>query len=153
MDFAQVKELIQMLETSSLRELHVTLGGDSVYLSRNAEGFATVEQPMTSTSVNEDAMPGDGTMKASCPTPQISQDAEGEAVLSPLVGTYFASPAPDKPPFVHVGDAVKAGQVLCIVEAMKVMNEITAEKDGVVTALLVENERLVEYNQPLMRIL
>ena len=142
MEFTQVKELIQMLEASSLREMHVTLGGDSVYLSKNAAGFATVfpeneERPEVSVIL---------------PEPNKEDKQSGEPVLSPLVGTFFASAAPEKPPFVKAGDAVKAGQVLCIVEAMKVMNEITAKRDGVVTEILAANGQLVEYNQPLMRI-
>ena len=73
-------------------------------------------------------------------------------VKSPMVGTFYASPAPDKPPFVSVGDKVHKGQVLCVIEAMKLMNEIEAESDGTVAEILVENEQLVEFGQPLIRL-
>jgi len=150
MDFAQVKELIQMLEASSLRELHVTLGGDSVYLSRNESGFRTVDTPEVGASVDAGSAPV-ALSPAEKAEPVQAAAASGELVLSPLVGTFFASAAPEKPVFVRVGDSVKAGQTLCIVEAMKVMNEITAKRDGIITEILAENEQLVEYNQPLIR--
>lgn len=78
---------------------------------------------------------------------------KGEAVKSPLVGTFYSSPSPEEEPFVKVGDTVKKGQVLGLIEAMKLMNEIEAEKDGVIEAILVENEQMVEYGQELFRII
>jgi len=139
-----------MLEASSLRELHVHLDGDSVYVSRNEGGCKMVAPPEeAAASAPKTAI----TVSEAEPVKEKEADVpEGELILSPLVGTFFASAAPEKPAFVRVGETVKAGQVLCIVEAMKVMNEITAKRDGVVAEVLAVNEQLVEFNQPLIRI-
>lgn len=81
-----------------------------------------------------------------------SDDENIHFVKSPIVGTFYDSPSPDSPPFVKIGDSVKKGDVLCIIEAMKIMNEIKAEYDGVIEELMLENEDIVEYNQPIMAI-
>ena len=85
-------------------------------------------------------------------TPAVSQKPAGKSIKAPLVGTFYAAPSPDQPPFVQVGDTVKKGQVIGIVEAMKLMNEIESEYDGIVEEILVKNEETVEYGQPLFRI-
>ena len=89
---------------------------------------------------------------AAAPAAPQAPAASGTPVTSPMVGTYYAAPGPDKPPYVQVGDTVTVGQVLCVIEAMKMMNDITAECDGVITEVCCENKQLVEFNQVLFRI-
>ena len=153
MDFQQVKDLIHMIDGSSLTELHVEMDGCTLRMSKNASMGAPTE-PVSAAQT---------TAAAASITPSIDEPVtilpegrpavkEGDFVTSPLVGTFYTSASPDKPAFVSAGGAVKAGQVLCIVEAMKVMNEITAKRDGVVAEVLAENEQMVEFGQPLFRI-
>lgn len=146
MDYEQVKELIKQLEESSLTELELRLGGDYVRLSKNSGTLIRAEQPEAVKALTE---PVSAPIRAD---KQSSSPIESELVRSPLVGTFYASPSPDKAPFVKPGDKVKPGDVLCIVEAMKLMNEITAKTSGVVAEIYPENESMVEYNQPLIRI-
>ncbi|MEO0409065.1 MAG: acetyl-CoA carboxylase biotin carboxyl carrier protein, partial [Cyanobacteria bacterium P01_A01_bin.135] len=89
---------------------------------------------------------------APAPTPHQSRDSDSAEVASPMVGTFYRAPAPDEPPFINVGDRVTKGQTVCIIEAMKLMNEIEAEVSGEVVEILVENGEPVEFNQPLMRV-
>jgi acetyl-CoA carboxylase biotin carboxyl carrier protein len=84
------------------------------------------------------------------PTPESPPAPEGHVVKSPMVGTFYRAPSPDAEPFVEIGDTVKAGQTICIIEAMKLMNEIEADQDGVIKAILVENGQPVEYGEPLI---
>jgi len=154
MDFQQVKELIQMVEQSSLTELQVSLDGSSLYMSKNA-----VNSGNNAAAVRVDtpsAAPVSITPSADEPItilPEVKQETKaGEMIVSPIVGTFYESASPEKPAFVKVNDEVREGQVLCIVEAMKVMNEITAKRSGVIAEVLVENEQMVEFNQPLFRI-
>lgn len=118
---------------------------DGMALQLEAEKVPVVAQPAV---VNTVALAGQTVEEA----PAASAKAEGTLVKSPLVGTFYAAKAEGEAPFVSVGDTVKKGQVIGIIEAMKLMNEIEAECDGVVSEILVENEQLVEYGQPLLRI-
>ena len=150
MDFQQVKDLIQMVDRSSLTELCVSLDGCTVQMSKNAGGMSFAPQEVPASPTISITPSADEPITILPETkPEVK---EGEPVLSPIVGTFYASASPDKPAFVKVGDAVRAGQVLCIVEAMKVMNEITAKRDGTIAEVLAENEQMVEFNQPLFRI-
>ena len=144
MKIEEIKELIQALEQSTLTSLEVSQGSDSVRLEKNyaaAVGqVAPISMPVSTAPAVETATP---TEPAPAPQPK------GSAVTCPLVGVFYAAASPEDAPFVTVGSSVKKGDVLCIVEAMKLMNEITAEKHGVVTQICVENGQVVEYGQPL----
>ncbi len=145
MKIEEIKELIQALEQSTLTSLEVSQGNDSVRLEKNYAAAAVgqtspISMPVSPVPAAETATPAEST-----PAPQL----RGSAVTCPLVGVFYAAAAPEDMPFVAVGSTVKKGDVLCIVEAMKLMNEITAEKDGVITQICVENGQVVEYGQPL----
>ena len=158
MDIRKVKKLIELLDESGIAEIEITEGEESVRISRHPQGVpvaapvavapAPVPVPAPVAAAPEAApVPP----IAESPAPAVPQEAEeeGHAVTSPMVGTYYSAPSPGSPPFVQVGDRVKEGDTLCIVEAMKMMNQIEADKAGTVSAILVENGQPVEYEQPL----
>ena len=149
MDIRKVKKLIELLEESGLAELEITEGEESVRISRQ----------MTSGQVQY-AMPpmpyaplpaGGGTGTSAAPANQAASvpEATGHKVLSPMVGTYYEAPAPGTPNFVKIGDQVQAGATLCIIEAMKMMNQIEADVAGKVVAILAKNGEPVEFGQAL----
>lgn len=148
MKIEEIKELIQALEQSSLTSLELNQGNDRIRLERNyalASGAPTVPV-VQAAPVTVPVQP--------VVEPQSEQKVEvpqlkGTAIACPLVGVFYAAPTPDDAPFVTVGSQVKKGDVLCLIEAMKLMNEITAEKDGVVSEVCAENGQVVEYGQPL----
>lgn len=146
MKIEEIKELIQALEQSTLTSLEVSQGNDSVRLEKNY-AVAPVEAvaPIISTPILTEPAAEPIVPAEQSAAPQL----RGSAVTCPLVGVFYAAAAPEDMPFVAVGSTVKKGDVLCIVEAMKLMNEITAEKDGVITQICVENGQVVEYGQPL----
>ena len=139
MDIRKVKKLIELLEESNISEIEIQEGEESVRISRHPNGTAWQPQPMP-----QYAQPA--------PADAEPQGASyrGEAVNSPMVGTFYRSPAPGAKAFVEVGDTVKQGDTVCIVEAMKMMNEIEADRDGVVEAILVEDGEPVEFDQPMI---
>jgi acetyl-CoA carboxylase biotin carboxyl carrier protein len=139
----EIKELIQLLVESGIAELEVERGGDRVRIRRTLDP-AVSPAPA---AIVETAQPA----LASPAAPDPSQTNE-YIVKSPIVGTFYESPKPGDPPFVKVGDAVEAGQVLCIIESMKLMNEIESEISGTVVAKLMENGRPVEYGEALFAI-
>ena len=160
MNLNDIKDLMAQFDQSSLREFSYKNGTDELQFSKNearlvsevaaqvAPGpvLATVSPVATSSASTE-------TVAEEFPAPaEASVAAEGDIVESPLVGVAYLSAGPDKPAFVTVGDSVKKGQTLVIIEAMKVMNEIPAPKDGVVTEILVSNEEMVEFGKGLVRI-
>jgi acetyl-CoA carboxylase biotin carboxyl carrier protein len=144
MDIRKVKKLIELLEESQCTELEIREGEESVRISR----ASTVAQPAVYAPAP--------VMAAAAPQAETSTPTEkkisGHAVKSPMVGTFYRSSSPDAKPFVEVGQSVKVGDVLCIIEAMKMFNQIEADKSGTVSAILVENAEPVEYNQPLFTI-
>lgn len=142
MKIDEIKELIQALEQSTLTSIEVSQGSDSVRLEKNY-GAAPVLQAAPCKD-----RPAAAEQAAPTAAP-AAQQPKGSAVTCPLVGVFYAAASPEDAPFVTVGSAVKKGDVLCIVEAMKLMNEITADKDGVITEICVENGQVVEYGQPL----
>ena len=144
MDLRKIKTLIQLLQESELAEIEVTDGEQSVRISRASKVAAAPAMQ----AVTVAAAPGEDAEKAAAP--EVEEAApEGEQVTSPMVGTFYAAPSPTSPPFVRVGDRVQAGDVLCVIEAMKTMNHIESEYSGEVAAILVENAEPVEYGQPL----
>ncbi|MFK7161321.1 acetyl-CoA carboxylase biotin carboxyl carrier protein [Marinospirillum sp. MEB164] len=146
MDIRKVKKLIELLEESNISEIEIKEGEEAVRISRYsappaAPYYAPAAAPVAAAPVAAAATPA-----AEAPAPVAS----GHQVLSPMVGTFYRSPAPGASAFIEVGKAVKKGDTLCIVEAMKMMNQIEADKDGVVEAILVEDGQPVEFDQPLV---
>ena len=147
MDIRKVKKLIELLEESNINEIEIKEGEESVRISR---GSSVAPMVQAAPVMAAPAM-------AAAPAPVAAPAAEaapaapaGHTVNSPMVGTFYRSPSPSAPAFVEVGKSVKAGDVICIVEAMKMMNQIEADKSGVVEAILVEDGQPVEYDQPLI---
>ncbi len=152
MDIRKIKKLIDLLEDSGLAELEIHEGEESVRLSRFGSSPASapvVAQPVPATPAPAPAPAAQPGLPAA-ETPPAEDD--GTPIRSPMVGTFYAAPSPDAPPFVKVGDTIKAGDPLCIIEAMKMFNQIEAETSGTITAILVENGQPVEFDQPLFLI-
>jgi acetyl-CoA carboxylase biotin carboxyl carrier protein len=151
MDIRKVKKLIELLETSDIAEIEIKEGEEAVRISRNSSVTTTVAAPAPAAAPVATPAPSPAAPAASeeKPTPQATS---GHVVSSPMVGTFYRSPSPSSPPFVEVGTHVKAGDVVCIVEAMKMMNQIEAEKAGIIEAILVKDGEPVEFDQPLVTI-
>jgi acetyl-CoA carboxylase biotin carboxyl carrier protein len=152
MDIRKVQKLIELLEESNIDELEIKEGEESVRISRNsaAKGMMVpqyMQQPMAMAPAA--AAPAAPVAEAA---PAEAQGPSGHLIKSPMVGTFYRSPSPSSPAFVEVGQHVKAGDVICIVEAMKMMNQIEADKSGVIEAILVDDAEPVEFDQPLITI-
>jgi acetyl-CoA carboxylase biotin carboxyl carrier protein len=148
MDIRKIKKLIELLEESGLAELEISEGEESVRIARFTQGVNVVAQgqqmamPMQAAAAQPVAPPA---------TPPAEQRDEN-LVTAPMVGTFYAAPAPGAKPFVEVGQEVRVGQVLCIIEAMKMMNQIESERAGRVVAVLAKTGEPVEFGQPLFAI-
>jgi acetyl-CoA carboxylase biotin carboxyl carrier protein len=150
MDLRKLKKLIDLVQESGIAELEITEGEEKVKIVKGGGGPAAL--PGHNPAAAPAAGPAVEPMRASptAATPAEPEPAqEGQLVKAPMVGTFYRSPSPDAKPFVEVGQAVKKGDTVCIVEAMKLMNEIETDVAGVVKAILVENGQPVEYGQPL----
>jgi acetyl-CoA carboxylase biotin carboxyl carrier protein len=151
MDIRKVKKLIELLEESGIAEIEITEGEESVRISRYpAAGVAPMQ--MMAPQVMPAAPAAPVASAAASPSPDAGPAEEamdGQKVLAPMVGTFYSAPNPDAEPFVRVGDSVQAGDVLCIIEAMKMMNQIEAETSGKIKAIQVENGDPVEFGQTL----
>jgi acetyl-CoA carboxylase biotin carboxyl carrier protein len=149
MDIRKIKKLIELVEESGIAELEISEGEESVRISRNNPAAQYAPAPMQYAAapapVAAPAAPVATPAEAAAPAAPA-----GHQVLSPMVGTFYRSPSPDAKSFVEVGQSVSVGDTLCIVEAMKMMNQIEADKSGVVTAILVEDGQPVEFDQPLV---
>ncbi|MDW8704942.1 acetyl-CoA carboxylase biotin carboxyl carrier protein [Streptococcus suis] len=157
MNITEMKDLMSQFDQSSLREFSYSNAGETLHFSKNQQATvapsAIVEAPLAPVVTASPAPVPAVEMSEGTPVEAgASPVAEGAVVESPLVGVAYLSPAPDKPAFVAVGDTVKKGQTLMIIEAMKVMNEVPADRDGVVTEILVANQDVVEFGQGLVRI-
>ncbi|HEM3492734.1 TPA: acetyl-CoA carboxylase biotin carboxyl carrier protein [Streptococcus suis] len=157
MNITEIKDLMSQFDQSSLREFSYSNAGETLHFSKNQQATAapspTVEALLAPVAPASPALVPAVEMSEPAPAEAgVSPVAEGAVVESPLVGVAYLSPAPDKPAFVAVGDTVKKGQTLMIIEAMKVMNEVPADRDGVVTEILVGNQDVVEFGQGLVRI-
>ena len=139
MDIRKIKTLIEMLEESNLNEIEVSQGDESVRISKGKDPLDYIENNQINTSISSQE--------------KVSKNEDetrkfvGNQVKAPLVGTFYRKPSPDSDPFVKVGDIVKKGQVLCIIEAMKMMNEIKSEFDGEVSSIEIEDGQPVEFGQ------
>jgi acetyl-CoA carboxylase biotin carboxyl carrier protein len=145
-DIAQIRKLIKLFQNSDLTEIEVTEGDQTVRISRQQPPVAAPAPLVYHPAVAAPASPA--TPAPTSETVEGSPDEE-HTITSPMVGTFYRSPSPDADPFVTMGQKVKKGDTLCIIEAMKMMNEIEAEYDGVVDSVLVENATAVEYGQPI----
>jgi acetyl-CoA carboxylase biotin carboxyl carrier protein len=150
MDIRKVKKLIELLEQSNINELEINEGDESVRISRGGTAVTYAAPPMPAPVAAAPApIAAPAAAEAAAPA---SEELAGHAVKSPMVGTFYASPAPDSPPFVSVGQTVAAGDVICIIEAMKMMNQIEADKAGTIGAILIEDGEAVEFDQPIVTI-
>jgi acetyl-CoA carboxylase biotin carboxyl carrier protein len=146
-DIRKVKKLIELLEESGVAEIEIKEGEESVRISR---GPVMAYQPMPmGMQAPMMAQPQAAPAAAHVAAPVVAAEPAGNLIKSPMVGTFYMSSSPDSAPFVKVGSTVKVGDTLCIIEAMKIMNPIEAEVAGVVSAILADNGRPVEYEQPL----
>ncbi|NVZ24932.1 acetyl-CoA carboxylase biotin carboxyl carrier protein [Pseudomonas gingeri] len=153
MDIRKVKKLIELLEESGIDELEIKEGEESVRISRHSKTPAQqYYAPMPAQAPAPVAAPADPVAAAAAPEAAGAPKLNGFVVKSPMVGTFYRTPAPTSPAFVEVGQTVKKGDTICIVEAMKMMNHIQAEASGVIESILVENGQPVEYDQPLFTI-
>ncbi|AMW86092.1 MULTISPECIES: acetyl-CoA carboxylase biotin carboxyl carrier protein [Pseudomonas] len=152
MDIRKVKKLIELLEESGIDELEIKEGEESVRISRHSKTPAQQFYAPQMQAPAPAAAPVAAAPVAAAAEAPAAPKLNGFVVKSPMVGTFYRTPAPTSPAFVEVGATVKVGDTICIVEAMKMMNHITAEKAGVIESILVENGQPVEYDQPLFTI-
>jgi acetyl-CoA carboxylase biotin carboxyl carrier protein len=154
-DLRKIKKLIDILEDSNLSELEIREGEESVRLSRMPKGFVATQggAPQTQAHVEPARAPGAGAQAHAATHAAAATGGKelpaGHVLRSPMVGTFYASPNPDSAPFVKVGQAVKAGETLAIIEAMKMFNQIEADVAGTVVAVLAQNGQPVEFDEPL----
>ncbi|WP_104400309.1 acetyl-CoA carboxylase biotin carboxyl carrier protein [Vibrio penaeicida] len=151
MDIRKIKKLIELVEESGIAELEISEGEESVRISRSGPApiAAPIQYAAAPVAPAAAAPVAPATPAAAAEAPAEVVPA-GHHVLSPMVGTFYRSPSPESKSFIEIGQSVKAGDTLCIVEAMKMMNQIEADKSGVVTAILVEDGQPVEFDQPLV---
>lgn len=151
MDIRKVKKLIELLEESGIAEIEINEGEESVRISR----YSTSAAP---SPVQQYAAPPPAAPAPTAATPAASEpesaaestEISGHTVNAPMVGTYYSAPSPGAPDFVKIGDSISEGDTICIIEAMKILNQIEADKSGIVKAILVENAQPVEFGQPLI---
>ena len=138
----KLKEIIYILENSDVNEIEATFWGRRFRVVKSASlKMSSPSTPAVTTSTDPSSKPE--------PSAEAVQPSSGENILSPMPGTFYLASSPDADPFVKEGDSISEGDTLCIIEAMKIMNEIEAEQNGTITKILVENGKPVEYNQPL----
>ena len=146
MDLRKLKTLIELVESSGIAELEISEGEERVRITRTAasvqQTYAPAPQPFTTATTTQQAI-------VPAAEPAKPAVAEGHVVKSPMVGTFYRSASPGSKAFVDVGQSVNSGETLCIIEAMKLLNEIEADQSGVIKAILVENGQPVEFGQPL----
>ena len=151
MDIRKVKKLMEMLEESSLGEMEIVEGEESIRLSKSSSSTPQIQNvantiPLNVSSPEEQQSTS---TKIENETKEVDKVISGHEIKSPMVGTFYEAPSPGSKPFVSIGDNIKAGDTLCIIEAMKMLNQIESEKAGVIKAILTENAQPVEFNQVL----
>lgn len=151
MDIRKVKKLIELLEESNISEIEIQEGEESVRISRHPNGSAYPQMPAPTGWHNPPQAAAPVAQAPAAVEPATEGTSfQGHALLSPMVGTFYRSPAPGAKPFASVGQTVKKGEAVCIIEAMKMMNQIEADRDGVIEAILVEDGEPVEFDQPMV---
>ena len=151
MDIRKIKKLIELLEESNIGELEIKEGEESVRIARNSGTIQYVNAPMQGYAPAQapvQAAPAPAAAPVAAAAPVIA----GHIIKSPMVGTYYGAPSPGSANFIEVGKSVKVGDVICIIEAMKMMNQITADKAGIIESILVQDGNPVEFDQPLVTI-
>jgi acetyl-CoA carboxylase biotin carboxyl carrier protein len=152
MDLRKLKKLIDLVQESGIGEIEITEGEEKVRISRQGTAAAAPIM-MAAPAMQTLAMPVPGAPAAAAPAaPAAPAEPQGHIVKSPMVGTFYRAPSPGAPAFIEVGQTVTKGQTLCIIEAMKLLNEIEADASGTIKAILVENGQPVEYGQGLFAI-
>jgi len=154
MDIRKIKKLIELLEESNIGELEIKEGEESVRIARNSgtTQYFSAPAPAGYAMPAAPAAPAAAPVAAAPIAAPAAPVVTGHVVKSPMVGTFYRSPSPGTPSFIEVGKHVKAGDVICIIEAMKMMNQIEADKTGVIESILVEDGGPVEFDQPLVTI-
>ena len=155
MDIRKIKKLIELLEESSLTEIEITENDDQIRLSRQSQQAPAPQSyvmPQPQQAPAQPQQPAAQPASASQEEYQDNEEPSGQIVRSPMVGTFYASPSPDAEPFVKVGQSVDVGDTLCMVEAMKMFNQIESEFKGKIKRILVENAQPVEFDEPLFEI-
>ncbi len=154
MDIRKIKKLIELVEESGIAELEISEGEESVRISRSP---ANAGYPMMQHAYVNPVQPAPALATAvapvtndTAPAPAAAAEVTGHTVRSPMVGTFYRTPSPDAKPYIEVGQKVNVGDTLCIVEAMKMMNQIEADKAGVVKAILIDNGQPVEFDEPMV---
>jgi acetyl-CoA carboxylase biotin carboxyl carrier protein len=147
MDLRKLKKLIDLVQESGIGEIEITEGEEKVRISRQAAGPMVMAPPAM-----QAMLPGTGAAAPQALVPAAAAQPAGHTLKSPMVGTFYRAPSPGAPAFVEVGQPVTKGQTLCIIEAMKLLNEIESDASGTIKAILVENGQPVEYGQPLFLI-
>lgn len=147
MDIRKVKKLIELLEESNIHEIEIKEGEESVRISRGAAPQPVMQYAPQMAAPAPVAAPANAQAAEAIPAPTAPS---GHTLNSPMVGSFYRSPSPSAPSFIEVGKSVKAGDVICIIEAMKMMNQIEADKSGIIEAILVEDGQPVEFGQPLV---
>lgn len=151
MDIRKIKKLIELVEESGISELEISEGEESVRISRAAPAASfPVMQQAYAAPVQQPALSAAVAPAAAEAAPAAATEISGHIVRSPMVGTFYRTPSPDAKAFIEVGQKVNVGDTLCIVEAMKMMNQIEADKSGTVKAILVESGQPVEFDEPLI---
>ncbi|GGX46541.1 acetyl-CoA carboxylase biotin carboxyl carrier protein [Saccharospirillum salsuginis] len=151
MDIRKVKKLIELLEESGIDEIEITEGEEAIRISRTSRSLSAPAAPVHY-AAQPAPQPEAAPAPAAASAPEADPEPSGHAIRSPMVGTFYRAPSPTSPSFVEVGQQVNKGDTVCIVEAMKMMNQIEADKSGTVEAILVENGQPVEFDQPLITI-
>ena len=157
MDLQYVRKLVKLLSESTIDEIEIEEEGSKIRVARNPHGAPVLQAAAFPSAAQQAAAlqaaaPQGVPAEPAPPSPQAPAAAGLHEIKSPIVGTFYRSPAPDAAPFVQVGSVIRPGAVLCIVEAMKLMNEIEADVAGTITGILVEDGQSVEYGQPLFKI-
>ncbi len=154
MDIRKIKKLIELVEESGIMELEISEGEESVRISRGTPAPSAVQYTLPAAAPAPMAAPVAAPSAPAAAPAAVSapaaEDVSGHVIRSPMVGTFYRSPSPDAKAFVEVGQSVKVGDALCIVEAMKMMNRIEADKAGVVKAILINDGEAVEFDEPLI---
>ncbi len=155
MNLKEIKELIEVLKDTDVTELELEKSGTRIRIKKGMEGRVPVLVEHVAPAVSHEAAPLPAPSQPALPSSEAAKEDVQKnyvVVTSPIVGTFYRSPSPDTAVYVEVGDVVKKGQILCIIEAMKLMNEIEAEVSGKVVEIVVENAQPVEYGEPLFHI-
>ena len=151
MDLRKLKKLIDLVQESGIAELEITEGEEKVKIVKGGEATVTPLAPATAAPRSTPAAVPSAAASAAAVAAAVAEEPalEGHVLKAPMVGTFYRAASPEAKPFVEVGQNIKAGETVCIIEAMKLMNEIEADATGVIKAILVENGQPVEYGQPL----